>query len=101
MALSKIFGGLFGGGPSGEEGSEQKVVGEPVTYEGYKIEAMPRKDGSQWQLYGRISKGEGDSLQVHELIRADYFSGLDEAVSFTVRKAQQVIDEQGDKIFRK
>jgi hypothetical protein len=100
MALSKIFGGLFGGS-SGDEVPDQKVVGEPVIYEGYKIEAMPRKDGSQWQLYGRISKGEGDSQQVHELIRADYFSGLEEAVSFTLRKAQQVIDEQGDKIFRK
>jgi len=55
--------------------------------------------GGQYRLAGTISKEVDGEIKTHKLIRADMFSDRDEAVSFTVRKAKQVIGEQGDRLF--
>jgi len=35
----------------------------------------------------------------HRFIRADAYASYDDAVTFTVNKARQIIDLQGDRIF--
>ena len=35
----------------------------------------------------------------HRFIRADAYASYDDAVAFTVSKARQIIDLQGEKIF--
>jgi hypothetical protein len=36
----------------------------------------------------------------HSFVRADRFTSLDEAADIAVAKGRQIIDEQGEKIFR-
>jgi len=66
-----------------------------LEYKGYLIEAVPYKDGGQWQLAGRISK---DGRQ-HNFVRADKFTSKDEAADIALAKGQLIIDQSGDRIF--
>jgi len=38
-------------------------------------------------------------VKPHHLMRADTLGSIEEAEAFSIRKAKQVIDEQGDAIF--
>ncbi|WP_422370272.1 HlyU family transcriptional regulator [Hoeflea sp.] len=89
--------GLFGGNGSARR---PEPANEPETYKECRIYAEPMAEGSQWRLAGRIVKGEGPDAREHRLVRADLFSSRDETISATLRKARQVIDEQGDALFR-
>lgn len=88
--LKKLFGG---GGDGGE------TPAEVIEYNGYSIVATPQKDGGQFRLCGEITKEIDGEVKTHTLIRADIFPGEDSCKEATVRKAKQVIDEQGDHIF--
>ena len=86
---------LFGG--SG--GSAVEPAGEPVDYKGFSIRATPFSEGGQYQTCGVISKEIADEVKEHRFIRADRFASKDDAIETTLRKARQVIDEQGERIF--
>ncbi len=68
-------------------------------HEGYKIETTPQKEGGQYRLCAVISKQIEGETKEHLLIRADMFSSSDEAAQAAIRKAHQVIKEQGDRMF--
>lgn len=80
---------LFGGG----DAPVQKAA-EPTTYKDFAIRPDPVKDGGQYRISAHIEK-DGKS---HHLIRADTLASLDEATEASVRKAKQMIDEQGDRL---
>ena len=82
---------LFGGGAAPEA--------TPEKYEGFAITAEPQKESGGYRIGARIEKEMGGEMKSHSLIRADTFQSLDEAVAASVRKAKQVIDEQGDRLF--
>ena len=84
--LKKLFGG-------GGEGGAAEVSAED--YEGFLITPTPIKDGTQWRISARIEKGD----QTHTLVRADTVGDAETATEFSIRKAKQVIDEQGDRLF--
>lgn len=96
--LGKLFGGLVGGGDGGAPAEGKR--GEAVEYEGYTIQPAPRKQGGQWLTAGVISKQVGDELKEHHFLRADTHANVEDAESFSVTKAKQIIDEQKDAIFR-
>ena len=87
--LSKLFGrkSAEAEAPSGED------------YEGFMIFAEPMKEGSTYRLAARIEKIVDGEDKVHQLIRVDTFTNLDEAVKASRDKAIQVIDEQGARLF--
>lgn len=86
---------LFGGSGAAKEEPAQ----EPVEYKGFTIQATPFVEGGQYQTCGVISREVNGELKQHRFIRADRFAGKDEAIDITLRKARQVIDEQGERIF--
>ncbi len=88
----RLFGG--GGGAAVEE-----AASDPVEHNGYTIRATPFTEGGQFQTCGVISKEVGGEMKEHRFIRADRFPSRDDAVDVTLRKARQIIDEQGDRIF--
>ena len=90
-----ILSRLFGGGAKPEAQAE---VSE--TYKEFRIFAAPRSDRDGYRVGARIEKEIGGEVKVHHLLRADTLRSLDEAQAFSIRKARQVIDEQGDAIFR-
>ncbi|MEL7105209.1 MAG: HlyU family transcriptional regulator [Pseudomonadota bacterium] len=89
-----LFSKLFGGGRAAEP------KGPDETYKGFRIFADPAKEGSRFRVGARIESGEGDGLKSHRLIRADVLESRDLAVDVSVNKAKQLIDEQGDGLFR-
>ena len=87
---------LFGGG--GAAASEEPA-GEPVDHKGFTIRATPFTESGQYQTCGVITKEIDGEVKEHRFIRADRFASKDDAVDVTLRKARQVIDEQGERIF--
>lgn len=88
---------LFGLG-SGEV-SEAPVEAEAVEYKGYMIRATPFKEGGQFQTCALINRTVDGVEKEHRLIRADRFVSIDDARDVSLRKAKQMIDEQGDRLF--
>ncbi|TNF19618.1 MAG: hypothetical protein EP318_13920 [Rhodobacteraceae bacterium] len=89
-----LFSKLFGGG------SKQADPGpDPVEYEGFVIHPTPVKQSGGYRIGARIEKEIGGEVKDYELIRADVVSDADEAAQMSVRKAEQMIREQGEKLF--
>ncbi len=88
--LSRLFGG--------KSGAAAEVT--PEEYSGYLIFPEPAQDGGQFRVGARIEKDVDGEVKVHHLIRADTIANRDEAVAHSIVKAKQVIDQQGDAIFR-
>lgn len=89
-----FFRKLFGGGDPAPA-----APAKTLEYKGYTIQPKPFQEGGQYQTCGIISKEIDGAVKEHRLIRADRFPSLDDATETTIRKARQVIDEQGDRIF--
>ena len=90
--LKKLFGGAGGSGSKNDALTEE--------YEGYRVTATPIAEGNTFRVSATIEKEIGGDTKQHSLIRADTVQGLDAAQAACFRKAKQVIDEQGDRIFR-
>lgn len=88
--LKKLFGG--GGGGSAESSKTE-------SHEGFRITPTPIAEGNTYRVAATIEKEINGEMLTHKLVRADTLQGLDEAQAACIRKAKQVIDEQGDKIF--
>lgn len=87
---------LLGGGGAEDPGAPP---GDPVEYKGYVIRPAPYKDGDQYQTAGWIEKEVGGVRREHRFIRADRHASHEAAVSFTLDKARQIIDLQGERMF--
>lgn len=90
---------LFGGGdketaPAGDKELDQE------SYKGYLIKAVEMRAGSEYQLCGSIEKEIGGELKSYKFVRADRMSSKDDLISMALAKGRQIIDEQGDGIFR-
>ena len=89
---------LFGGG---DDASGQGRAGEAVEYEGFTIVPQPMSQGGQYLTAGLITKTLDDgTVKEHHFVRADTHSSFEDAEAFAVTKARQIIDEQGERLFR-
>jgi hypothetical protein len=93
--LKAALGNLLGGG---SQTSAPAVTA--IEYKGYRIIPAPFRARDQFQTAGRIEKDTADGVKTHEFIRADTYASWEDAVSFTTSKAKQIIDQQGDRIFK-
>ena len=95
-----IWKRLFGAKPAVAEPGEAKVTAR-AEHAGFTIEARPyRAEGGQYQTAGTVSKGEGEARREHRFVRADRFPTVEDATEFSLRKGRQLVDEQGEKMFR-
>ena len=85
----------FGGG---NRAGPEKPVHE-IEHNGFLIQAVPYAEGGQFQVAGVISKDVGGVRKEHRFVRADRFSALDDAAEFSILKARQIIDQQGERLF--
>lgn len=90
-----IFSALFGRGQS----APAEKLADPVEYKGFIIRAAPYKNNGQYQTAGVIAREVGGVRKEHRFIRADSYASYDDAASFTLNKARQIIDLQGERIF--
>ena len=86
---------LFGRSGSG---ATEKVA-EPVEYQGFIIRATPYKSEGQYQTAGIIERDIGGERKEHRFIRADAFATYEDAVTFSLGKARQIVDLQGERMF--
>lgn len=93
--MASFFKSLFGGGKS----SEADIPATGEDYKGFTIKATPFKESGQYQTCGIVEKEIGGELRSHRFIRADRFASAEEAVSFSLTKARQLIDEQDERLF--
>ena len=92
--LGKIKKALSGGGGEGE------AAGPSAEYKGFTITAAPRREGGQWLTAGVIAKEIDGEMKEHQFIRADRHGSKDGAESFSLDKARQIVDEQGERLFQ-
>ena len=85
---------LFGAGSA----SEAKASA-PVEYNGFSLRAAPFKAEGQYQTAGVITKDIGGVTKEHKFIRADRHASYDDAVEFSLGKARQIVDQQGERMF--
>jgi len=90
-----FFSTLFGG----KKVAAAAKVSDPVEYKGYEIRAAPYKSGGHYQTAGLIARDIGGVRKEHRFIRADVYASYDDAVNFTLGKARQIVDLQGDRMF--
>ena len=89
-----FWSALFGG-----RGAAAEKVSDPVEYKGYVICATPFKNNGQYQTAGSIARDIGGVRKEHRFIRADAYASYDDAVNFTLNKARQIVDLQGERMF--
>ncbi|TDK36835.1 transcriptional activator HlyU [Rhizobium deserti] len=94
--LSNLFS-KFSGGTKTE--SAPAPDREPQIYGDCRIFAAPMRESNQFRLAGRIEKDVNGEILTRTFVRADMFSTMDDAVEYTVRKAQQIIDQNGPSLF--
>lgn len=92
--LTRLLQRLTGARPA-----ERTAEAATEHYKGYTITAQPRKDPDGWRVAGLIERQTATGSQSHEFIRADAFPDQQAAVTVTLRKAQQMIDQLGDRLF--
>lgn len=92
-----LFGG--GGGGSASKSIEPAVVAEEA-YKGFTVKSLIMPVGSEYQLAGLIEKEVDGELKSYKFVRADRFSSKEDVVSFALAKGRQIIDEQGEGIYR-
>ena len=93
-----LFRSLFGRGTPASSAAAAKPAA-PVEYKGYVICAAPYKNNGQYQTAGTIAREIDGVHKEHRFIRADAYASYDDAVNFTLSKARQIVDLQGDRIF--
>lgn len=94
--LSNILS-MFSGGKKAAE--PEASTAKPVAYGDCTIIASPIREGSQFRLAGRIEKVVNGETLERTFVRADMFTSMDDAVEYTVKKAQQIIDQNGAALF--
>ncbi len=97
--LGEFLRRLTGAGGAAEDSTLQPQ-GPAVEYEGYAIQPAPRREGRQWLTAGLITKAFPDGVKEHRFIRAETHPNQDEARTFAIVKAKQIIDERGDRLFQ-
>jgi hypothetical protein len=90
-----LFSALFGG----RAAAKTAKVADPVEYKGFVIRAAPYMNNGQYQTAGSIEREVGGVRQEHRFIRADSYASYDDAVTFTLNKARQIVDLQGERMF--
>ena len=96
MSLGSFFKSLVGSSEN-----EQVKPTKPIDYEGFSIEAAPINEDGKYRSAGFISGDlDGETRRI-QFIRADQNADLNTAIEHSLSKARQIVDEQGQSLFKK
>lgn len=88
---------LFGGSDDAADTPARSF--READHNGFRIQAVPYAEAGQFQTAGVISKDVDGVEKQHRFVRADRFGSREEAADFAILKGQQIIDQQGERIF--
>ena len=95
MGLLDNLRNLFGGG----DRASGAAAADPVEYNGFTIRPAPERTAGGWNTAGLIVKDFGEEVKEQAFVRVDTLGDRDAAIAFSITKAKQIIDEQGDRLF--
>ena len=75
------------------------AAGPAIEYNGYRIRPAPYRRQGQYQTCGVIEKEVAGEIKEHRFIRAETHPSREAAIAFSLTKAKQLIDQQGDRLF--
>ena len=85
---------------AGESSQKSEPAAEAVEYKGFRIRPAPYPAKGQFQTAGVIEKDFETGTKEHRFVRAETHASKDDAAAFALAKGKQIIDEQGDRVFR-
>lgn len=86
------------GGEKRETPTAEVVARED--HEGFELRAAPIREGNVWRVAGTVAKTEDGEERTYDFVRADTYPSQDDAAAVSLRKARQIVDEQGDTLWR-
>lgn len=92
MSFLKSLGSIFKSEPKNNEPEPM----ESFEYEGFTITPAPVSEEMGFRVNGTIEKGS----ESHTFIRADVLPSQQACADEMVRKAKQMIDQQGENLFQ-
>ena len=95
--VSRFLKGFTGQSDGGKNRSAER--GDAVDYKDLVICPAPEREGQQWRIAGVIIKKSGDADLERTFTRADTVASREEAMTISVRKGKQIIDERGSGLF--
>lgn len=95
MGLLDNLRNLFGG----SERAAGAAAADPVEYHGFTIRPAPERTAGGWNTAGLIVKTIGEEVKEQAFVRVDTHGDRDSAIAFSITKAKQIIDEQGERLF--
>ena len=96
--LKAAWARLTGGRERGEADGSVAPAAE-AEHKGFCIRATPYSAPGGWQTAGVIEKASDSGVREHHFVRAEKHPSREEAAAFTIAKARQIIDEQGERVF--
>src|SRR5262245_48475491 len=94
--LKAAWARMTGGRAAGESDESSTPA---IEYQGYRIRPTPYRAEGQYQTAGTIEKNFPDRPKRHRFVRSHLQYKRDDAPAFTILKAKQMIDLQGDRMF--
>lgn len=98
--LKSLFGGKSGDAASKSDAGAPAKAAREIEHNGFTIQATPNKEGSEYQTAGTITKEIDGVMREYKFVRAEKFASIDGAADFSITKGQQIVNEQGERIFR-
>lgn len=84
----------------GGRGTPEAEVVARESHQGFELRAAPIREGNVWRVAGSIAKVEAGDARTHDFVRADTYPSQDDAAAASLRKARQIVAEQGEALFR-
>jgi len=97
MVFRKLFGALTGN--ADKDSPSQQQSADPVSYKDVTITPAPLSEGGQYKTAGRISRMADGVEKTTEFIRADNHATREDAITHSIVKAKQLVDERGAALF--
>lgn len=91
---------LFSWGKPAAEADAGPAASASIEHKGFTITAAPFRNEGQFQTAGSVAKAVDGVVKEHKFIRADRHATLEDAVQFSLSKGRQLVDEQGERVFR-
>lgn len=91
---------LFGWGKTAAGDGAEGAAAAAIDHKGFTITATPFRNEGQFQTSGVVSKAIDGVVKEHKFIRADRHASMEDAITFSLAKGRQIVDEQGDRLFR-
>jgi hypothetical protein len=98
--LRSLWTRLTGSGRRAESAPAESARLEAVEYNGFRIRPAPYKAAGGYQTAGTIEKDFPEGMKEHAFIRAETHPSLDEAAAFAIAKGKQIVDQQGERVFK-